>query len=671
MRLSITACLVLAFITVCSGCTMFRNPLVSKADPQEDARRRMVADLNARVERGDTEGARRILARMDESRNGSTAGSGSSSADSMDAALTAYEQRLNGINQAEISEMIDTLIASDSTIRTQQDVEQKRRQYQQLPVGRLQQMVASLDQASQIGQNRLDNWQMEQRPSRVAPESQPQTQLAGHQLQADQSSQAGAPRLPADHSNQENRYPARNDQFGQPHPWSGQQTSAAARATPGNDFRQAPDTTQQNRVPAVDQNPRQPVQPVAGVASNQFGGTYTANLQTRNPGGRQQGPLDNGQNQNRNALPTISPGTRNSSPEFSNTANAGAVSNSATGAIPGGVRLQEEITPLNVARGTLDGSGSTPQLQNGLQFGNPGSNPSGVVFGDQENGFGGTLTRGVQGIRDVTERGILATRNGFRGFIGNEQPNDIVGARLAAPPGNIDQLIAQLENELAVAAPGESESERLDYVRKHVHLRMLYLISGRVDQSIESIQGIDSADQEFWQQMFWAVSNYFDDQGMPHAGDRATQTLDQLRTAVARLRSTADLQLHNVSFCHRIDSYGNYARFSTDEFTPGQPVLLYAEVENFRSIRSEAEQFRTSLQSTIELYGDKDPTQPIETIPFDATEDLCRNQRRDYFHSYEFQIPQALEAGLYTLVLKVNDQLSQKIATSQIKFRVQ
>ena len=43
---------------------------------------------------------------------------------------------------------------------------------------------------------------------------------------------------------------------------------------------------------------------------------------------------------------------------------------------------------------------------------------------------------------------------------------------------------------------------------------------------------------------------------MPHASDRATQTIDQLRAAVAKLRHRADLKLKNVTF--RIGHMGDH-----------------------------------------------------------------------------------------------------------------
>jgi hypothetical protein len=102
-------------------------------------------------------------------------------------------------------------------------------------------------------------------------------------------------------------------------------------------------------------------------------------------------------------------------------------------------------------------------------------------------------------------------------------------------------------------------------------------------------------------------------------------------------------------------------------------VLLYSEVENFTSRRSSNDGYRTALQSAIEIYRANDLQQPAATVPLpvDTTEDFCRAQRRDYFHSYEFSIPANLEPGQYTLVLRIVDQQSRNVATSRVNFEVE
>jgi len=247
------------------------------------------------------------------------------------------------------------------------------------------------------------------------------------------------------------------------------------------------------------------------------------------------------------------------------------------------------------------------------------------------------------------------------------------GSEQSAPKNwyrDLERLISQVEADAMQATPGTTDEEKRKFIEKQVYLRMLYLMAGHQERGLAPIAGIDAADQEFWQQMFWSIANYFDARQIPDASDRATQTIAQLRSAVERLQEKARLDLRNMTFCHKISSYGNFERFARDEFSPGQPVLLYAEVDNFKSEPTTDGQYRTILKSTIEIYRAGSNGERIEEIPFTATEDLSKNPRRDYFHSYQFDIPPRIALGPHVLKLTVEDQLSRKVSSTTLNFTV-
>lgn len=284
--------------------------------------------------------------------------------------------------------------------------------------------------------------------------------------------------------------------------------------------------------------------------------------------------------------------------------------------------------------------------------------------------FPNTLTNPVQNtiqsLRNAAER-----LPGVRSFAPSGEPLPLPTAASASPSAEVQLLISQLEAQLANAAPGATDADRIEYLRKHVNLRMLYLIADRNDQALEPIRGIDPNEQEFWQQLIWSIAAYFDAQGQPRASDRATQTVAQLRSAIHQLKTQAELELRNVTFCQRIDSYGNFERLSRDQFSPGIPVLLYAEIDNFRSVPAEGDRYMTAIKSTVEFYKSRGDGKKIQSIPFDVSQDYCRNRRRDYFLAYEFTVPQQLEPGTYTLVLNVEDQLGQKTTSAKVNFTIE
>jgi hypothetical protein len=246
------------------------------------------------------------------------------------------------------------------------------------------------------------------------------------------------------------------------------------------------------------------------------------------------------------------------------------------------------------------------------------------------------------------------------------------GSRNVSLPANwhddLQKIVTVAATEAGQTSVGASDAEKLAYIQKQVNLRMLYLLSGQPARSLEPIAGLDPADQEFWQEVFWGMSSYFDRNTIADPRDRATQTIAQLRQAVHKLQEKSKLELRNVSFCNKIENYGRYERFKRDEFTAGQPVLLYAEVENFKSEPTADGPYRAILKSTIEIFdtGGK----RVVSMPFAPNEDLCASPRRDYYNSYEFSIPQQISLGPHTLKLTVEDQLSQKVASYSVNFTV-
>lgn len=240
---------------------------------------------------------------------------------------------------------------------------------------------------------------------------------------------------------------------------------------------------------------------------------------------------------------------------------------------------------------------------------------------------------------------------------------------IASAEMRADQASAAFLQGTASGSPPDDATRR-HYVESQVHLRLLYLMAGEQARAMQAIPGLEASEQEFWQQLLWSVSNYFDAAAMPNRSDRFTQTVEQLRTAVARLQGDANLQLRNVAFCHKIVSFGNFERFERDEYSPGQLVLLYAEIANFKSAPQPSDGlYKTQIKSTIEIFR-AGQGQPAKKMVFEPTVDLCRSHRQDYFHSYELKIPGDLTLGPHVLKLTVEDMQSGKLATYSVNFTV-
>ena len=232
------------------------------------------------------------------------------------------------------------------------------------------------------------------------------------------------------------------------------------------------------------------------------------------------------------------------------------------------------------------------------------------------------------------------------------------------------RLISAMEAEAVAQQPDGTEVGKQAFAEKQAYLRMEYLMSGQQERALQAIPGLDPADQEFLQQTFWGLTNYFDVSSIPSSTERAAQTVTQITNAVLRLQEKANLELRNVTFCHKISNFGNFEKYPREEFSPGQEVLLYAEVANIHSEPIPDGKFRTSLKSTIEIYHHGSQGELIERVDLPETVDVCRTHRRDYFHSYQYTIPTKLTLGPHLLKLTVEDQLSRRVATYTLNFTV-
>jgi len=222
--------------------------------------------------------------------------------------------------------------------------------------------------------------------------------------------------------------------------------------------------------------------------------------------------------------------------------------------------------------------------------------------------------------------------------------------------------IAALESQTREPAHDAESTAR------HVYLRMLYLAAGRRDDALRPIPGIAPGQQDYWSKQLFALGAVLDSQTNSDPSRRAAEAASHLSQAAVSLGQLGHLVVKNLNFCTEVVSYGVFKRFESHEFKPGQQVLLYAEVENFKSEES-AEGFHTSLQSSYQILDSQG--RRVAHDDFALTEEHCQNRRRDYFIRYFLTLPAMIYDGRYTLELTIEDTLGRKIGQSTIEFSVQ
>lgn len=225
---------------------------------------------------------------------------------------------------------------------------------------------------------------------------------------------------------------------------------------------------------------------------------------------------------------------------------------------------------------------------------------------------------------------------------------------------HLDAAIAELERQTREHT-GED-----DAWTKQVYLRLLDLAAGRRDDALRPITGLPPAQQDYWARQIFALSASLD-QGTTDAGRRAAEAGLHLSRAVAALGEQAPLVVHNLAFCTDVHSYGVLKRFEPAEFHAGQQLLLYAEIENFKSEES-AQGFHTSLEASFQI-NDRQGRR-VAHDELSLTEEHCQNRRRDFFVRYFITLPKNIYEGDYTLDLTVEDKLGHKINQGSIDFSV-
>jgi hypothetical protein len=217
--------------------------------------------------------------------------------------------------------------------------------------------------------------------------------------------------------------------------------------------------------------------------------------------------------------------------------------------------------------------------------------------------------------------------------------------------------------EAAVNPTPQSAAE----IAQHARLRMLYLLVGRRDDALRPIPSISPSLQDFWSKQLFGLATLLDTDQITDPTRRAGEAERHLIEAIARLGESSPLVVKNLTFVTEVQSFGVYKPLAKTDFAPGQRLLLYAEVENFKTNET-AKGCSTALQSSYQILDSRG--QRVADHEFSVNEECCRNPRRDFFIGYEFVLPKHIYPGKHTLQLTVTDLNSQKIGQSNIEFNI-
>jgi hypothetical protein len=202
---------------------------------------------------------------------------------------------------------------------------------------------------------------------------------------------------------------------------------------------------------------------------------------------------------------------------------------------------------------------------------------------------------------------------------------------------------------------------------RQAQLRMLYLLAGRREDAMQPITAAPAATQAFWSSELYGLAAYLDAERTPDAMRRAAEAKQHLSEALVQISESCPLVIRNLALCTDIQSFGRIKAFDKYDFSPGQALALYAELENL-SNESSARGYHTVVQSNYQIFDNRG--QRVADAEFTPCEEYCRNPRRDYYMSYEVRLPERMYPGKHTLQLTIIDQIGHKTGQSTIEFTV-
>ncbi len=226
----------------------------------------------------------------------------------------------------------------------------------------------------------------------------------------------------------------------------------------------------------------------------------------------------------------------------------------------------------------------------------------------------------------------------------------------------VEKGAAELERRLPESSQNRAE------IHQHVSLRILQLLTGRTEEALRPIPGISSVEQDYWSAQLFTLATYLDHHRQPDDPRRAAAAAGQLEEAVSKLREMGTLSLRNLAFCKEVYDFGAYETYSSNRFKRGQPLSIYAEVENYRSQQTE-QGYTTSLASSYEVLNEQGKR--IDGREFPKVEDTCRRRRRDFHIQYMLDLPANIPSGKYQLQLLMKDLQSDKRGQAMIAFEIE
>jgi hypothetical protein len=127
------------------------------------------------------------------------------------------------------------------------------------------------------------------------------------------------------------------------------------------------------------------------------------------------------------------------------------------------------------------------------------------------------------------------------------------------------------------------------------------------------------------------------------------------------------LEIPRLQTCRQVRGYEDVVAIDPQRLRRGQPLLLYATLENFRSMAT-SKGYRTLTLSTLEIRSPDGEL--LQRQPLGTAVDLVDIPRREFFLTHLMTVPDDLLPGDYLIDLFVDDLLKHESARARIAVKV-
>lgn len=235
-------------------------------------------------------------------------------------------------------------------------------------------------------------------------------------------------------------------------------------------------------------------------------------------------------------------------------------------------------------------------------------------------------------------------------------------AKPAAAPVTVESLLTQL-----LLTQRREQNGQVDAVTRAVNIAAILGMAGKNTFDPSDLQAL-SDPQKSRMVHYQKLTTLLREQVLSPGGATHYQAiLEQLDS----LMDNVPLHIRKVEIARSVSSYGVYEPMETHTFLAGrpQPMIVYVELEHYKSLKGDNGKFAVKLAQELVLYNEADGL-AVWREPRVQIADESLNRRRDFFVVQRIELPARLSVGKYLLKVTMSDLQGGSIDETSVPIQV-